>query len=93
MSIHLTGIPLVQSLNIFVLVSGNPQQNTSVFGGNVKSGWNEQEQCIVWIPLQCGVSDAKRANSYSAAMAMTCKTRESPSNGTPPEVDNHFRRD
>ena len=39
-----------------------------------KSGWNKQEQCIVWIPLQCGVPDAKRANSYSAAMIMTCKT-------------------
>ena len=39
--------PLVQSLNIFILVSGNPQQNTSAFGGNGKSGWNEQEQCIV----------------------------------------------
>ena len=69
-----------------VLVSGNPQQNTA-FGGNGKSGWNEQEQCIVWIPLQCGVPDAKRANSYSAAMVMTCKTGESPGNGTPPKVD------
>ena len=68
--------PLVQSLNIFALVSGNPQQNTSAFGENGKSGWNEQEQCIVWIPLQCGVPMAKRANSYSAAMVMTCKTGE-----------------
>ena len=42
--------PLVQSLNIFELVSGNPQQNTSAFEGNGKSGWNEQEQCMVWIP-------------------------------------------
>ena len=57
------GSPLVQSLNIFALVSGNPQQNTSAFGENGKSGWNEQEQCIVWIPLQCRVPDAKRANS------------------------------
>ena len=45
------GFLLVQSLNIFVPVSGNPQQNTSAFGGNGKSGWNQQEQCIVWIPL------------------------------------------
>ena len=37
------GFPLVQSLNIFELISGNPQQNTSAFGGNGKSGWNEQE--------------------------------------------------
>ena len=83
--------PLVQSLNIFVLVSGNPQQNTSEFGGNGKSGWNEQEQCIVWIPLQCGVPVTKRANSYSAAMVMTCKTGESPSTGAPLKVDTHFR--
>ena len=83
--------PLFQSLNIFVLVSGNTQQNTSAFGGNGKSGWNEQEQCIVWIPLQCGVPLAKRANSYSAAMVITCKTGESPSNGAPPKVDTHFR--
>ena len=75
--------PLVQSLNIFVLVSGNPQQNTSAFGGYGKSGWNEQEQCILWIPLQCGVPVAKRANSYSSAMVMTFKTGESPSNGAP----------
>ena len=68
---------------IFVLVSGNPQQNTSAFGGNGKSGRNQQEQCIVWIPLQCGVPMTKRANSYSVAMVMTCKTGESPSNGTP----------
>ena len=88
------GPPLVESLNIFALVvSGNPQQNTSAFGGNGKSGWNEQEQCIVWDPLQCGVPDAKRANSYSAAVVMTCKTGESPSNGAPPKVDTHFRRD
>ena len=78
--------PLVQSLNIFVLVSGNPQQNTSAFRGNGKSGRNKQEQCIVWIPLQCGVPVAKRANSYSAAMVMTCKTGESPSNGAHPKV-------
>ena len=45
------GFLLVQSLNIFVPVSGNPQQNTSAFGGNGKSGRNQQEQCIVWIPL------------------------------------------
>ena len=32
---------------------------------------------------------AKRANSYSAAMVMTCKTGESPSNGAPPKVDTH----
>ena len=83
--------PWVQSVNIFVLVSGNLQQNTSTFGGNGKSGWNHQEQCIAWIPLQCGVPVAKRANGYSAAMVMTCKTGESPSNGTPPEVDTHFR--
>ena len=31
---------------------------------------------------------AKRANSYSAAMVMTYKTGESPSNGAPPKVDN-----
>ena len=79
------GSPLVQSLNIFTLVSGNPQQNTSAFGGNGKSGWNEQQQCIVWIPLQCGVPNAKRANSYSAAMVMTCKTEESPSIGAQPK--------
>ena len=48
-----------------------------------------QEQCIVWIPPQCGVPDAKRANSYSAAMVMTCKTGESPSNGATPKVDGH----
>ena len=24
----------------FLLLSGNPQQNTSAFGGNGKSGWN-----------------------------------------------------
>ena len=83
--------PLVQSLNIFVLVSGNPQQNTSTFGGNGKSGSNEQEQCIVWIPLQCEVPVAKRANSYSAAMVMTCKTGESSNNGASPKVDTHFR--
>ena len=86
-------VPLVQSLNIFILVSGNPQQNTSAFGGNGKSGWNEEKQCIVWIPLQCGVPDAKRANSYSAAMVMTCKTGESPSNGAPPKVDTISERD
>ena len=45
------GFLLVQSLNIFVPVRGNPQQNTSAFGGNGKSGRNQQEQCIVWIPL------------------------------------------
>ena len=82
---------MVQSLNIFALVSGNPQQNTSAFGGNGNSGWKEQEQCIVWIPLQCGVPVAKRANSYSVAMVMTGKTGESPSNGAPPKVDTHFR--
>ena len=49
--------------------------------GNGKYGRNQQEQCIVWIPLQCGVPMAKRANNYSAAMVMTCKTGESPSNG------------
>ena len=37
------GFPLVESLNIFVLLNGNPQQNTA-FWGNGKSGWNEQEQ-------------------------------------------------
>ena len=83
--------PPVQSLNIFVLVSGNPQQNTSAFRGNGKSGWNEQEQCIVWIPLQCGVPVAKRTHSYSAAMVMTCKTGESPSNGALSKVDTYFR--
>ena len=87
------GFPLVQSLNIFKLVSGNSQQNTSAFKGNGKSGWNEQEQCIIWSPVQCGVPDAKRANSYLAAMAMTWKTGESPRNGAPPKVDNHFRCD
>ena len=85
------GFPWVQSLNIFVLVSGNPQQKTSAFGGNGKSGRKKQEQCIVWVPLQCGVPLAKRANSYSAAMVMTCKTGESPSNGAPSKVDTHFR--
>ena len=34
------GFLLVQSLNIFVLVSGNPQLNTSPFGGNGKSERN-----------------------------------------------------
>ena len=34
------GSPLVQSLNTFALVSGDPQQNTSGFG---KSGWNEHQ--------------------------------------------------
>ena len=87
------GFPLVQSSNICKLVSGSPQQNTCAFGGNGKCGWNEQEQCMVWIPLQCGVPDAKRANSYSAAKVMTCKTGKSTSNGAPPKVDNHFRRD
>ena len=87
------GFPRVQSLNIFALVSGNPQQNTSALGGNGKSGWNEQEQYVVCILLQCGVPDAKRANSYSAAMVMTCKTGGSPSNGARPKVDTHFRRD
>ena len=81
------GSQLVQSLNIFVLVSGNPQQNTSAFGGNDKSGLNEQGQCIVWIPLQCGVPDAKRANCYSTGMVITCKIGESPSNGAPSKVD------
>ena len=87
------GFPWVQSVNIFVLVSGNPQQNISAFGGGGygKSGRIQQEQCIVWIPLQCGVPVAKRANSCSAAMVMTCKTGGSPSNGTPPKVDTHFR--
>ena len=94
--VHHTGIPTqVQSLNIFVPLSGKPQQNTSAFGGNGKSGWNEQE-CIEWIPavtpLQRGVPSAKRANSYSVAVVMTCKTGESPSNGAPPKVDTHFRR-
>ena len=87
------GFPLVQNLNIFVLLTWNPQQNTSAFGENGKSGWNEEEQCIVWIPLQCGVPNAKRANSYSVAMVMTWKTGESPSNGAPPKLDTHFRRD
>ena len=73
-------------MNIFVLVSGNLQQNTSAFEGNGKSGWNQQEQCIVWIPLKCEIPVAKRANSYSGAMFMTCKTGESPSNGAPPKV-------
>ena len=81
------GSLLVQSLNIFVPVSGNPQLNTSAFGGNGKSGRNQQEQCIAWIPLQCGIPVAKRANSYSGAMVMTYKTGESPSNGAPPKVD------
>ena len=81
------GSPLVQSLNIFVLVRvGSPAEHLRV-GGNGKSGWNKQEQCMVWIPLYCGVPDAKRANSYSAAMVMTSKTGESPSNGAPPKVD------
>ena len=75
----------------FVLVSGNPQQNTSAFEANGKSGRNQQEQCIVWIPLQCEIPVAKRANSYSGAMVMTCETGESPSNGAPPKVDTHFR--
>ena len=34
-----------------VLVNGNPPAKHSAFGGNGKSEWNEQEQCIVWIPL------------------------------------------
>ena len=84
------GFPLVRSLNIFVLLSGNSRQNTSAFG---KSGWNEQEQCIVWIPLQRGVSNAKRACSYSVAVVMNWKTGESSSNGAPPKVDTHFRHD
>ena len=87
------GSPWVPSLNIFVLVSGNPQQNTSAFGGNGRSGWNEQEQCIVWIPLKCGVPLAKRANSCSAAMVMTGKTGESPRNDAPPKVDTISERD
>ena len=48
------------------------------------------DTCI--ISLQCGVPVAKRANSYSAAMVMTCKTGETPSNGAPPKVDTHFRK-
>ena len=34
---------------------------------------------------------AKRANSYSGAMVMTCKSGENPSNGASPKVDTHFR--
>ena len=56
--------PLVQSLNIFKLVRWEfPAKHLRVWG-NGKSGWNKQEQCIIWIPLQCGVLDAKRTNSY-----------------------------
>ena len=87
------GFPQVQSLNIFKLVSGNSQQNASAFGGNGKSEWNKQEQCIIWIPLQCGVPDAKETNSYLAVMVMKRKTGEGPSNGAPQKVDNHFRCD
>ena len=42
------GIPTqVQSLNLFVLLSGNPKKNTSAFGGNGKPGWNEHKQCML----------------------------------------------
>ena len=70
---------------------GIPSKIPPRFGGNGKSEWKEQEQCVVWIPLQYGVPVAKIANSYSAAMVMTCKTGESTSNGAPPKVDTHFR--
>ena len=72
------GFLLVQSLKCLNWLSGNSQQNTSAFGGNGKSGRKQQEQCIVWIPLQAGVPVAQRANSYSGAMVMTCKNWEKP---------------
>ena len=87
------GIPTGSKFEYFCTAKWeSPAKHLRVWG-NGKFGWNEQEQCIVWIPLQHRVPNAKRANSYSVAMVMTWNTGENPSNGAPPKVNTHFRRD
>ena len=48
-------------------------------------------KCTVLIPLQCGVSAAGGAISYSSAMVIICKAGDSTGNGTPLKVGHGFQ--
>ena len=51
----------------------SPAKHLHVLGEMANLGGASRNKCIVWVPLQCGVPVAERANSYSAAMVMPVK--------------------
>ena len=75
---HLQGIPMGSKCEYFCTGKWESPAKHLWFWRKWQIWADQQEQCIVWIPLQCEIPMAKRANSYSGAMVMTCKTGESP---------------
>ena len=91
MLIHHAGIPMGPKFEYFCTGKWESPAKHLPFWGKWQIWAEPAGTCIVWIPLQCEIPVAKRANSYSAAMVMTCKTGERPSNSAPPKADTHFR--